>query len=251
MSKTKCPRCKTLLKSNETFCMSCGAQVAKETKNIKEETKINEPTENPTNKDICECNRIKETNQKTLLFPIICVVIVLLLSTIAYLLFFKTEKCKECICPQQEIKYIEKEPTIQYINFQGYRFSIPLDWNFEGNSSEYKFINIEETIYVLVSDLETIDYNTFISEEFRNVYLDTLQTKYDISIKNTREKEQDEKKYYIMEGIRDSYNYNIIITEKESGIFITEVQFESNNVYAEKKQEVINFALSYVKNDNM
>lgn len=250
MKKLKCPRCKSPIKENDTFCMSCGAPVREETK--KENAKRNVEEERKENVIIVE-EKLEAKQKKNIILPIILIVIILiLLAVICYFLFFKEEKkCDECNCPKPEIKYIEKEPTIQYINFNGYRFSMPLDWMFEGDTSEYKFINKEENMYILISDLTEVNYETFISEEYQKVYLEKLQTDYDIAINKSIEKEKNDVEYYLMEGTYNSYDYIIIVTEKEDGIFLTEAQFENNSVYTSKKQEVIDFAISYSENDSL
>ena len=54
-----------------------------------------------------------------------------------------------------------------------------------------------------------------------------------------------------MEGVNNSYEYMIIVTKKDNGIFLIESQFENNSIYNNKKQEVIDFALSYMKNNKI
>ena len=43
----------------------------------------------------------------------------------------------------------------------------------------------------------------------------------------------------------------ILVTKKDTGIFMTEAQFKNNSVLTAKKQEVIDFTLSSNKNDEM
>ena len=267
MSSLKCPRCNADIKETDVFCMSCGNPVKAD---ITEELKKDKKKENYENtenfqKEIIKKEEKKVSNEslpieknkkskKGLIAIIVLILIIILLATfLVYLLVFKEEKkCEVCEkCPEPEVEIIEKEPTYQYINFDGYRFKIPLDWNFEGNSSDYRFINEEENVYTLISNVDTVSYSTFVSEEYQKIYQETLQTSYSISINNSEEKTLDGKYYYLMEGIYESYKYIIIVTENSNGIFLTEAQFENNSVYTNKKQEVIDFALSYTQNSKL
>lgn len=265
MSKLKCPRCKSEVNEDDTFCMSCGNPIKKDVEKkikeqeeakveVKEEIKTEEienvAIPNPTvvKEEVTPKENKPKSNKAVVI--IMLVIILGLLGGLSYFVFFKEEKeCEVCKkCPKPEPEIIEKEPTVQYINFSGYRFEMPLDWNFEGDSEDYKFTNEKENIYVLISKLDDITYSTFISEEYQKIYVEKLQSDYDIFINNKEEKKKDNKNYYIMEGTFESYNYIIIVTENEDGIFLTEAQFESNSVYTNKKQEVIDFAISYNKN---
>ena len=261
MSSLKCPRCKKEINENDIFCMSCGMPMKEEIKvktkeNEKEgkiETETYEKTANQPSKDKNNIPNIS-TKKTRFLVPIVIlsIISICLAAALIYFIFFKKEDCPVCEeCKEPEIQIIEKEPTFQYINFHGYRFSIPLDWNFEGDTEEYRFTNQDENIYVLISDLSTVSYSTFISDSYQKVYVDTLQTSYDISITTSEKKEKDNISYYIMEGSYNSYNYIIIATENDNGIFLTEAQFEDNSVFTTKKEEVIDFALSYAKNDKI
>lgn len=265
MKKLKCPRCKKEIKKDDTFCMSCGNPLGnkkdivsvidddiKRVETIEEQDDVISILYQEKNSE----EKKKNKDNKIFIIIILSVVTIILLSVVLYFIFFKEEKkCEVCNCPKPEtkveIQYVEKEPTIQYINFLGYRFSMPLDWNFEGDGQEYKFINGEENVYVLISSVDSIDYDTFVSSDYQKVYLEELQTSYDISINRKEEKTKEEINYYLMEGLYDSYDYMIIVTKTDEGIFLTEAQFENNSVYTNKKQEVIDFALSYLKNNKI
>ena len=267
MSNLKCPRCNAEIKETDVFCMSCGnpvkadvdAELKKEEKNenVKDTNNIQKEIVNKEEKGIFNENLSMEKNKKSkkglVTIILLILIIILLAMTLVYLLIFKEEKkCEVCEkCPEPEVEIVEKEPTYQYINFDGYRFKIPLDWNFEGDSSNYRFINEEENVYVLISNLDTVSYSTFVSEEYQNVYQEKLQTDFNISISNGEEKSLDNKYYYLIEGTYESYKYIVVVTENSNGIFLTEAQFENNSVYTNKKQEVIDFSLSYSKNNKL
>lgn len=271
MSKLKCPRCNADIKETDIFCMSCGNPVKRDIdKELKKEKKEDNIKAGKEIKEKIETEKIPieenvipskteqiEKNRKTkkgiVTIILLIIIIIALSTTLVYLLVFKEEKeCEVCEkCPEPEVEIIEKEPTYQYVNFNGYRFKIPLDWNFEGDSSEYRFINEEENVYVLISNLNSVSYSTFSNDDYQKIYQEKLQTDYNISINNAEEKILDDKNYYLMEGTYESYKYIIVVTENSNGIFLTEAQFENNSVYTNKKQEVIDFALSYTKNNKL
>lgn len=257
MAKLKCPRCKSPLKNNDTFCKSCGAPVRSETKNVKKEIveKIEEKDIEIVEKKE-EINVNTEQNKKIKFMAILSLSMIILGIILGYFLFYKEEiKCKVCNecekCAEPTIEYIEKEPTTQLINFKGYRFLMPIDWNFEGNTDDYKFINEEENLYASIAKLDNIEYETFITKDYQNTYLEKLQTAYNIEIIKKYEEEKDEIKYYVLEGTFESYQYMIVVTKNDTGIFMTEAQFKNNSVLTAKKQEVIDFTLSSNKNDEM
>jgi hypothetical protein len=273
MKKLKCPRCKKEIKNDDTFCMSCGNPLGnkknivsvinddiEKVETIEEQDEVKsilyQDNENETEEKKININNKTSKDNKVSIIIILSVITLILLCLVLYFIFFEEEKkCDACNCPEPETKvevqYVEKEPTVQYINFLGYRFSMPLDWNFEGEGQEYKFINGEENVYVVISSIDSIDYDTFVSADYQKVYLEELQTSSDISINRKEEKVKEEINYYIMEGLYDSYDYMIIVTKTDEGIFLTEAQFENNSVYTNKKQEVIDFALSYLKNNKI
>ena len=249
MKKLKCPRCKKEINKDDVFCKECGNPLGME-KKLDNQTVDHANEKEETNVGVTN-NKLE--NNKTLIIKILSSIIIILIILLLCSILLRKEK--ECICikedPEVEIKYIEKEPTVQYINYLGYRFSIPLDWDFEGDGQEYKFINKEENIYISISNIDTIDYETFVSNDYQKVYLEELQTNNDISINRKEEISKEEIKYYLMEGVNNSYEYMIIVTKKDNGIFLIESQFENNSIYNNKKQEVIDFALSYMKNNKI
>ena len=155
-SSLKCPRCKNKINIDDTFCRKCGnpvkSDIVSKTKmgeisEIIDEEKIEKKEIKNENDELINKNENNSNRINKVLIIILLIVIMLLSSIVFYFLFIKKEKeCKTCEC-NPEIKYVEKEPTIQYINYEGYRFSIPLDWSFEGKDSLYKFINKEENAY--------------------------------------------------------------------------------------------------------
>jgi len=251
-SKLKCPRCKNKIDYDDVFCRVCGNSVKREMVNKDKVDEVVEPVEkeDKVEENILE-NSSNNSKKNKIVIIILLVIILMLALGLFYFLFIKKEKeCDKCECTP-EIKFVEKKPTIQYINFNGYRFSIPLDWSFEGNTSDYKFINNAENMYVSISSLDTITYDLFISSDYQKMYIEKLQSESDIFINHKEEKSVEELKYYIMDGTYDSYNYVIIVTENENGVFVINAQFENNSVYTNKKDEVINFAVSYVKNNKV
>ena len=179
------------------------------------------------------------------------VVITVLLLFLVYFIFIKDNKkcevCKHCPDIDEEIKVIEKEPTVQYINYKGYRFAMPLDWKFSDNSGEYKFTNESKNIYVTMKDLDDVTYESFIKEEYLKTYIEKLQTEEDLTIKKHEEKLDEGTYYYVLDGSKSSYPYTIIAVEKENGVILIETQYINNMSYNSKKEEVAKFATSYKK----
>lgn len=227
---------------------------------VKEEI-VEEVKEEKDNKEI------KENNKP--LIAVLVVIILILGSITCYLAFIKEEKecpkcpdqkecekCQKCEvceeCEECEFEFVGSEQVYQYINFKGYHFAMPIDWTFMGDTDEYKFINEDEDIYVQISELE-IKYEDFIAEDFQKKYVETLQNDYDITINKRYEKKEEleEISYYVLEGLYESYDYIIIVVEKEEEIFLIESQFKDSFTYSNKKQEVIDFALSKNKNSDV
>ena len=98
MAKLKCPRCKSPLKNNDTFCKSCGAPVRSETKNVKKEIveKIEEKDIEIVEKKE-EINVNTEQNIKIKFMAILSLSMIILGIILGYFLFYKEEiKCKVC-----------------------------------------------------------------------------------------------------------------------------------------------------------
>ena len=214
-------------------------------------------------------NNNKEPKNNKVLIAILVVIILTLGSITFYLTFLKEEKecpkcpeqkecekCQKCEvceeCEECELEFVGSEQVYQYINFKGYHFEMPIDWKFMGDTDEYKFINDDEDIYVLITENDT-KYEEFVAENFQKKYVETLQNEHDITINKRYEKvhETEGITYYILEGLYESYDYIIVVVEKEDGIFLIESQFKDSFTYSNKKQEVIDFAISKDKNSDM
>lgn len=179
------------------------------------------------------------------------IVIVVLLLFLVYFIFIKDNKkcevCKHCPDIDEEVKIVEKEPTVQYINYKGYIFAMPLDWKFSDNSGEYRFTNESKNIYVTMKDLDDIPYESFIKETYLKNYIEKLQIEEDLTIKKHEEKLDEGTYYYILDGSKSSYPYTIIAVEKENGVILIETQYINNMSYNSKKEEIAKFATSYKK----
>ena len=82
---------------------------------------------------------VKEKDNK--LLYILVIVILILLSLLIYFIFFnkKEDKCDSC-CSAPVIE-IETDPKYQLINYEGFRFKMPLDWDFVSNDSIYSIVD--------------------------------------------------------------------------------------------------------------
>ena len=191
---------------------------------------------------------LKINNKKTLIFIIIIIILLLVLSFVlnVYLLFFRENKvvdnCPKC---EEQKEVIVKE---KYINYNGYNFMIPEEWNFVSSDNSYKLSNKNNNLEIELLSDET-NYEDFKNEEVLKPYLQDLQVEMNISKVNSKEITENEKTYYFIEGKKDSYLYNRVILPCDSGMIMIDVLYENQKSYNNLKNDVINFATSYVKNN--
>ena len=185
--------------------------------------------------------------KKVVLFVNVVLVVILIFSLILniYELFIKKVECEVCEEPQKPTEIIVTE---QIINYNGYTFKIPEDWNFTSIDNEYKLSNNLKTIEIELSK-EEITYEDLIVDETLKNYLQTLTIDKNIKITRNEEKTEEEQKYYYIEGTKDSYTYTRIILITNDGIINVDTLYEDQNTYNNLKNEVLKFALSYKKNN--
>lgn len=237
MSSLKCPRCKSLIKKGATFCDVCGSPVESEKPSVKivsEENIVEQVKEEKPIKNNC----------KIIIFALIIVLILFIIS-FSLMIYFMNDRSSTIPKCEENIKYVEKEPSFQYINFNGYIFKMPIDWNFINNSSDYLFINKAEDIFVQIEYSKDLEFETFISDEYQKEYLELLKSDENIFINNRVLKTKNDINYYSMEGTYDNYNYMIVVVPNVEGIFTIKAEFKDNNAYNNKKSEIIEFALSF------
>ena len=191
---------------------------------------------------------LKLNNKKTLMFLVIIVLLLLGFSLIlnVYLLFFREnrviDKCSKC---EEQKEVVVKE---KYINYNGYNFMIPNEWNFVSSDNSYKLSNKDNNLDIELLIDET-SYEDFKNEEKLKQYLQDLQVKKNISKISNKEMSENEKTYYFIEGKKDSYLYNRVILPCDNGMIMIDVLYENQKAYNNLKKDVINFATSYVKNN--
>ena len=193
---------------------------------------------------------LKINNKKTIIFLVIVISLLLVLSFVLniYLLFFRENKVKEIDnCPkcEEQKEIIIKE---KYINYNGYNFMIPNEWNFVSNDNEYKLSNNDNNLEIELL-LDETNYEDFKNEEILKPYLQDLQVKKNISKVSSKEMSENDKTYYFIEGKKDSYLYNRVMLPCDSGMIMIDVLYENQKAYNNLKNDVINFATSYVKNN--
>lgn len=181
-------------------------------------------------------------NSSKKIFIGLIIVIIILLSIISYLLFFK--KSKECPkCSAVTIKEVEVDPKHQFINYQGFKFKMSLDWDFVISDKDYTISNKEENLVINLTSLD-IDYTTFISSLYQKEYLEKIQTSDDIIINKSSKENKNNVDYYIMEGTYNSYNYLIIAIGNDKKTVLINTQFLNKVSYDKLKSSVIDFAIS-------
>ena len=183
---------------------------------------------------------VKEKDNK--LLYVLVIVILILLSLLIYFIFFnkKEDKCDSC-CSAPVIE-IETDPKYQLINYEGFRFKMPLDWDFVSNDSIYSIVDKEEKLFITL-DKEEKDYDSFVSNEYQNIFLENIQTNNNIKI----EKSMKESNYYLYEGNFNNYYSLIVAIGNEQKTIIVKAQFIDKVSYDELKNSLIEFATSSIE----
>lgn len=188
----------------------------------------------------------EKKDNKNLVIYFLLFIILILGSILIYHLYLK-EKEKKCpICSAVTIKEIEVEPKHQIINYQGFRFRMPLDWDFVTKDNKYEIINKESNLLIFMDNLE-IDYSIFSSEEYQKRFVELYQTSTNVKIEKSNLRNDNGLSYYLFEGTMDSYDYIGIAVGNENKVILINAQFADKVSYDKLYQSVIDFALSIVK----
>lgn len=184
----------------------------------------------------------KKNNNRFVIIFLVVIIIILLISI--FLILFLKPKKKECpICSSVTIKEVEVEPKYQLINYNGFRFKMPLNWNFVSTDNKYEVTDIDSKLFISFNYYDT-DYSLFSSKEYQKMFLETLQTSGDIKIDNSEELEYNSLKYIVYYGTSNSYNYMLVAIGNEEKIILISSQFVDKLSYDNLKKSVIDFALS-------
>ena len=183
-------------------------------------------------------NESDNKRKKFLVIPFI-LIIVLLLILIIILLINRKDNNLKCDAPIEKEIIKEKEPTYQLINYQGFKFKMPLDWSFVGHNNNYEISNDDESLYITLDYIEE-DYSIFITDEYQKRFLENIQTSSNTRIELSKYND----KYYYYEGLNNEYNYLIIAIGNNEKVILIKAQFINKLSFDKLKQGVIDFSIS-------
>ena len=183
----------------------------------------------------------KKNNNRVIIISLVIIIIVLLICIFLMLLKPNKEKCP--ICSSVTIKEVEVEPKYQLINYNGFRFKMPLNWNFVSTDNKYEISDVDSKLFISFNYYDT-DYSLFSSKEYQRMFLESLQTSGDIKIDSSEELEFNKSKYIVYYGTSNSYNYMLVAIGNEEKIILISSQFVDKLSFDNMKNSVIDFVLS-------
>lgn len=203
-------------------------------------SKKNNKPKNVVKKDekISSVIEVKEKDNK--IVYVLILVVAILASFLVYFAFFNkcSDNCEKC---ENSTIEIEVEPNYQLVNYVGFKFKMPLDWDFVGDLS-YTISDKDESIFISFDSIN-YDFESFTSDEIQKNFLESLQTSDNIKIdKSTK---QDD--YYLYEGTFNNYNFLIIAIGDSKKIVLVKTQFVDKVAYEKLKDNVIEFAKSGIQ----
>jgi uncharacterized protein YpmB len=203
---------------------------------------------NNNKEDIIISSTIEKTKKSNniLIISLLCTIIILFVL-LCYYMFFK--KCdKESICSSFAVKTVEVEvdPKHQFINYQGFKFRMSLDWDFVSTDNKYEISNKDENLFISLESIN-VSYDDFKSSAFQKTFLETLQTSGNINIEKEKTAEKDKKEYYLLEGTNNNYNYMITVIGNDEKVILVKTQFKDKVSYDKLKNSVIKFTVSALK----
>ena len=182
---------------------------------------------------------IDNKNNKSLVIPLIIIIVFLLV--IISILVLKKDAGQKCDAPIEKEVIIEKEPNYQLINYQGFRFKMPMDWSFVSSNNNYEISNKEDNLFITLDHLEE-DFSLFVSDEYQRKYLENIQTTSNTKIEQSKNME----KYYYYEGLNNDYNYIIIAVGNNEKVVLVKAQFIDKISFDKLKNSVVEFSISYL-----
>ncbi len=198
-----------------------------------------------TNKDVLVSSIIEKKEKNKPIIYILSIITIVLIIILLYTIFTKNNCDEELQCSSVTIKEIEVEPKYQLINYNGFRFKMPLNWDFINNDNKYEIADKDDKLYIFFN-IENVDFNLFISNEYQRQFLELIQTSGDIKINLNKVKEESEKKYYLYEGSYNDYDYLIVAVGNKEKTILINAKFIDKISYNELKEEVINFAFTAI-----
>lgn len=187
----------------------------------------------------------KIDKKNNIIISLLVIIIIILCFVIVFVAFNK--KCSNVVKCNSSVP-LDKNIQYQFINYGGYRFTMPLDWYFIGEENKYEISNKKETIYMTLSTIEDISYDEFIIETYQKEFLEAYQTENNLTINKSYESENNNIKCYVYEGILNNYNYLVIAIGDEDKVILSATQFIDKLTYTNMRQNIIDFATSGVKN---
>lgn len=201
---------------------------------------------NQGDNDVIVSSVIEKTKKSNnILISVLILIIIILSIVLVYFMFFKKGN-ESSLCSPITIKEVEVEPKHQFINFQGFKFRMPLDWDFVSKDNSYELSNKDESLFISLDSID-ISYDEFISEVFQRTFLEELQTSFNIKIEKSSKKDKDKKEFYLMEGTNNSYNYMITVIGNDNKVILVKTQFINNVAFDKLKDLVIDFTISALK----
>lgn len=195
--------------------------------------------------DIKVSKEIKEekNNSKNIIIIILSLIIIVLLIVLLYFIFFREFEKEDSKCSSVSIKEVEVEPSYQYINYQGFKFKMPLDWSFVSTDNKYEISNVDSSLLINMDYID-MEYDSFISSTYQKKYLESLQTSLNVKIKKTNEQKKKDVSYYLFEGTKDSYDFAMVAVGDTNRVILVEVQFQDKASYDKYLDSVIDFSIS-------
>ncbi len=190
---------------------------------------------------------IEKTKNNNKLIISLLLTIIILFILLCYYMFFK-DRDKESICSSFAVKTVEVEvdPKHQFINYQGFKFRMPLDWDFVSTDNKYEISNKDENLFISLES-ENVSYDEFKSSGFQKQFLEELQTSGNIKIEKEKISEKDKKEYYLFEGTNNNYNYMITVIGNDEMVILVKTQFKDKVAYDKLKNSIIKFTVSALK----
>ena len=196
--------------------------------------------------DILESSVIVKEKKDNKTIYVLSAIIAVLCLFIIFMFFTNSSYCEKSKC-RSELP-MEKQLNYQYINFNGNRFKMSLDWKFISDKNQYVISNKKETMYLELTTLD-VPYDIFKSSVYQKEYLQKLQTERNVTIDKTSSNESNGIKYYTMDGTYNNYNYYVVVIGDSNNVTIISAQFIDKLTYTNMKQQVIDFAISAIKNN--
>ena len=202
--------------------------------------KKNPKNEIINDKKISSVIEVKEKDNK--IVYVLILLIAILLGLLIFFAIFNKKECEECKkCDDSPIE-IEVEPKYQLINFAGFRFKMPLNWDFVSDNSTYTISDNESKIFISFEEIKE-DYEIFSSTDYQLNFLEKIQTSDNIKI----DKSEKLDKYYLYEGKYNDYNYLIIAVGNDKKTVLVKTQFIDKLSFDNEKNNIIEFVLTSIK----